>query len=76
METSTLTQKGQIVVPSRIRKAFDLHCGDKVSFVVQNNNLIIKPVGKNYFDSFKGVLKTKGKLLKSLLKEKQTEKIL
>lgn len=76
METSTLTQKGQIVVPSKIRKAFDLHIGDKLAFVIQNNDLIIKPVGKNYFDSYRGVLKTKGKILKSLLKEKTKERSL
>lgn len=76
MDTSTLTQKGQLVVPSKIRKAFGLHKGDKIAFVIQDQKIILKPVGKNYFDSLKGILKTKGKVLKTLLKEKKNERAL
>ncbi|HON56820.1 MAG TPA: AbrB/MazE/SpoVT family DNA-binding domain-containing protein [bacterium] len=76
METSTLTKKGQIVIPSKIRKAFDLQSGDKISFVIHNNELIIKPVDKKYFEELRGVLNTKGKILKSLLKEKNKERCL
>jgi len=76
METSTLTQKGQLVVPSKIRKAFGLNKGDKIAFVVQDQKLILQPVGKNYFDSLRGILKTKGKILKTLLKDKKSERAL
>ena len=76
MDTSTLTQKGQIVVPSKIRKALGLNQGDKVAFLLQDGKLLLKPVGKNYFDSLRGILKTKGKVLKALLREKKRERSL
>ena len=74
MDTSTLTQKGQIVVPAKFRKALNLHTGDKLAFLIREDQLVLKPVGKGYFDSIRGVLQTKGKVLKELKKEKTKER--
>jgi antitoxin PrlF len=34
VETSTLTSKGQVTIPSEVRKRLGLHSGDPVGFVV------------------------------------------
>lgn len=35
MATATLTSKGQITIPSRVRRALGLEAGDRVEFVEQ-----------------------------------------
>ena len=44
MLTSTITQKGQVTIPKKIRNALNLKTNDKVIFVRRGNSIIIKPV--------------------------------
>ncbi len=74
METSVVTVKGQIVVPSKIRTKFGIKKGTKVAFIEQNGKLIIQPLDKNYFGSLAGILGTEGKMLKSLMEDKKRER--
>ena len=74
METSVVTVKGQIVVPSKIRMKFGIKKGTKVAFIEQNGKLIIQPLDKNYFESLAGILGTEGKMLKSLMEDKKRER--
>ncbi len=57
MTTTTITSKGQIVIPSRIRKHLNIKPG--MRFVVQEKGrkIIVEQVDKNYFDQFAGILK-------------------
>jgi AbrB family looped-hinge helix DNA binding protein len=74
METSVVTTKGQIVVPSKIRKKFNIKKGTKIAFIEQNGKLIIQPLNQNYFDSLAGILGTDGDMLKSLVEDKKRER--
>jgi len=42
MSTATLSTKGQLVIPSRLRQALHLNPGDKVSFEVEGQKLIVQ----------------------------------
>ncbi len=42
MSTATLSTKGQLVIPNRFRKALHLQPGDKVSFAVVGEKLILQ----------------------------------
>jgi AbrB family looped-hinge helix DNA binding protein len=42
MSTATLSTKGQLVIPNRFRKALHLQPGDKVSFVVEGERLVLQ----------------------------------
>jgi len=42
MENATLSTKGQLVIPSRIRKALHLRSGDKVSFRLDGEKVILQ----------------------------------
>ena len=44
MLTSTITQKGQITIPKKIRTALDLQTNDKIVFVRRGGQIIIKPL--------------------------------
>lgn len=74
METSVVTVKGQIVIPSSIRRKLGIKKGTKVAFIEQKGKLILQPLDKNYFESLAGVLGTDGKMLSSLLEDKKRER--
>jgi len=74
METSVVTVKGQIVIPSRIRHKYGMKKGTKIAFIEQNGKLLIQPLDKNYFESLAGILGTDGEMLKSLQEDKKRER--
>ncbi|MCY7410700.1 MAG: AbrB/MazE/SpoVT family DNA-binding domain-containing protein [Chitinophagales bacterium] len=63
METSIATNKGQVVVPRKLRTKYGIKPGTKVGFIEQDVNLIIKALNKEYFESLAGWLKGDGDLL-------------
>ena len=53
MQQTTLTSKGQITLPKWVRDSLALQAGDKVEFVLtQNNDVLLKPVTKKVDDVF------------------------
>ena len=53
MRQSTLTSKGQITIPKSVRDSLALHAGDKVEFVLtENNEVLLKPVTKKVDEVF------------------------
>ena len=42
MDTATLSTKGQLVIPTRFRKALHLQPGDKVAFRLDGERLVIE----------------------------------
>jgi len=41
MHYSSLSANGQVTIPADIRKQLGMHPGDKVSFVVENDRVIV-----------------------------------
>ncbi|MEJ2745335.1 MAG: AbrB/MazE/SpoVT family DNA-binding domain-containing protein [bacterium] len=74
MQTATVTTKGQIVIPSRIRKRHGIQKGTHVCFIESGDGIIMRPVTDEYILGLNGSLKTKGKALKALLDEKRRER--
>jgi AbrB family looped-hinge helix DNA binding protein len=74
METSVVSIKGQIVIPSNIRRKLGIKKGTRIAFIEQNGKLILQPLDKNYFESLAGILGTDGKMLNSLLEDKKRER--
>lgn len=48
--TLTLTSRGQITIPKRIRKALHLEANDKITILLKNDTLILKPIKGNILD--------------------------
>ena len=48
--TLTLTSRGQITIPQKIRKALHLEANDKITILVKNDTLILKPIKGNILD--------------------------
>ena len=59
MNTAYITSKGQLVVPSRIRRRYGIKPGTRVNFVEEGGRIIFQPVTREYIDSFCGIFKLK-----------------
>jgi AbrB family looped-hinge helix DNA binding protein len=57
--SSVISSKGQVTVPQEIRIRLGLKEGDRVEFVVEAGNTIIRPVraAENPFEAYAGVLR-------------------
>ncbi len=54
--TSTLTSKGQITLPGKIRKKLNLNTGDKIDFVLDDSGRIYLAPVKTSVKKLKGIL--------------------
>ena len=68
---STITDRGQTVIPAAIRRQFNLTPADRLEWVVENNNLRVVPVKKNPIDAFRG--KGKGGSVERLLADRRKD---
>lgn len=73
METTVVTTKGQIVIPSKIRSRHKIKKGTKLCIIEKGDQIILQPLTEEYFEKMAGILNTKGKLTKALLEERQKE---
>jgi AbrB family looped-hinge helix DNA binding protein len=74
MSITVVTTKGQIVIPSRIRRKMNIKKGTKLYIDEKDDEIILKPVTRDYFKKIAGVLSTKGMLSKKLLEERAKDK--
>jgi AbrB family looped-hinge helix DNA binding protein len=74
MEESTMTSKGQIVVPAKLRKRYGLKPGTKVYFIEQDGEIVFQPVTKEYLKSVHGMLTSESSVTKDLLKERAKDR--
>ena len=61
MYTTTVSQKGQVVIPKNIRDILNIEPNDKVGVDIENKKVIIKPVPT--IDDVFGMVKTTNKEL-------------
>ena len=53
LQQTTLTSKGQITIPKFVRDTLSLHVGDRIEFVLtENNEMLLRPVTKKVDEVF------------------------
>ena len=74
MET-TATIKGQIVIPSSVRRKFGIKEGTRIQIEAneKTHHIILTPITREYIFSLRGKYKGKG-LMKALMDEREREK--
>lgn len=55
MLQSIMTSRGQITIPVEIRKKLKLHSGNKLEFVLKDDQVLLLPINKSIRD-LKGIL--------------------
>ena len=51
---STITERGQTVIPAEIRRRFHLSPADRLEWVLDNGTIRVVPVRANPIDAFRG----------------------
>jgi len=74
MITSTVGTKGQVVIPAKIRKKYNIKNGTKINFVDEKGDIKFIPITPEFIEENFGFLGTKGNLLKALMEEKKIER--
>lgn len=60
---STVTSKGQVTIPKRVRDQLGLKSGSKVEFVLVKGHAVLEPVGERGADTLAGSLRAYAKAL-------------
>jgi AbrB family looped-hinge helix DNA binding protein len=75
MPISTLSSKGQLVIPKEIREALGVKPGQKVFFKIVKDHLVeIAPLPEDPVRHFCGIFKEGSSLTRALLKEQEEDK--
>ena len=74
MDKTTVTAKGQIVIPARLRQKLNIRQGTQVSIFERNGEVVVRPITDDYIQSCVGITGTQGRLLKALKREKSKER--
>ena len=66
MVTATMTSKGQVTIPKRVRDSLHLRCGDRIAFIMHGQaEALLKPLTKTVDQVF-GKLHTPGQPAKTV----------
>lgn len=65
---STITARGQTVIPAAIRRRFQLSPGDRLEWIVENDMIQVIPARKDPIAAFRG--QGKGRSIDRLLAER------
>ena len=67
MLLTTLSSKGQIILPSKLRKKLNIKKGSKFIIEFKDNKIILTLLNKEFYKKLAGSISEKGKLLKALI---------
>lgn len=74
METTSVTSKGQLVIPAKLRRRYGIQPGTKVRFIERDNEILLQPLTKEYIQNTCGLLKSKTSVTEMLLKERAKDR--
>jgi len=73
MDVVKSTVKGQILIPATLRKKYQIERGTSLRVYEENNRIIVEPLKQDPVAEGRGILKTKGRILQALVRERQEE---
>jgi AbrB family looped-hinge helix DNA binding protein len=73
-QVSTVTTKGQLVIPSKLRRKYAIREGTQVAFVEEENRLVLQPLTPEFIRGLRGSLKREPSALKQLLEDRKRER--
>jgi len=73
METVNFGTKGQVVIPRRLRREFEIEEGTKATVVSTPEGILLKPITRAYIKSLRGSLKGT-KAMETFIAERKRER--
>ncbi len=71
---TTVSSKGQFVIPADIRASLKIEPGTRISVAVEDSRIVLEPVSKALVERTRGMLKGGPSLSAALKKERQKDK--
>ena len=75
MLTITVTTKGQVVIPAPLRKKLRLQKGSKLTVSEREGKIILEVLAKDPIKAGRGMLTTRGTVLKQLMQDREAESV-
>ena len=76
MPIVTSTIKGQIVIPAKIRARYKIKKGTQINVYDDGKRIIVEPLSDDPIEKGRGMLKTRGKILRALVEDRKKEAVL
>ena len=73
MDIVKATVKGQVLIPASLRKKYQIGRGTPLRVYGGKNRIILEPVARNLVEEGRGILKTRGRILRSLIEDRKRE---
>ena len=73
MDVVKATVKGQILIPVSLRRKYKIERGTPLRVYDKRNRIILEPVIRDPVEEGRGILKTKGRILKALVRDRKRE---
>ena len=73
-EVATVTTKGQLVIPSKLRRKYSIREGTQVAFLEEENRLVLQPLTPEFIRTLRGSLKGEPSAAKILQDERKRER--
>jgi len=71
---STVTTKGQLVIPSKLRRKYGIRKGTRVAMIEEENRIILQPLTREYIRSLRGSLKGEPSALEFLMQGRRQDR--
>jgi len=72
-ETVRFTTKGQVVIPAKIRREFQIEDGTKASVMTTPDGILLRPITRSYINSLRGSMKGRG-IMKAMMADRKQER--
>jgi len=73
MPTVTATTKGQVVIPAAFRKKLNIRRGTQFSVSERDGKIILEPIAEDPIKAGRGMLGTKGRVLRELIRDRKAQ---
>jgi AbrB family looped-hinge helix DNA binding protein len=73
-QITTVSTKGQFVIPSEMRAALKIKPGTRICVTQEGSRIVLEPVSEDLVDRTRGMLAGGPLLSKALLRERRREK--
>jgi AbrB family looped-hinge helix DNA binding protein len=73
LDTVSFGTKGQVVIPRRLRREFEIEDGTKATVVSTPEGILLKPITRTYIKSLRGSLKGT-KAMETFMAERKRER--
>jgi AbrB family looped-hinge helix DNA binding protein len=73
-DVSTVSTKGQLAIPARLRRKHGIKKGTRVTFIEEQGRLVLQPLTPEFVRSLRGSVKGKRSALDILLADRRRER--